>query len=357
VAPPGDGDETVRLPPRRAPSAGAGGRRRWLLAGLALLLALALGGAWFWLRPAPARFAVRTATEEQILANNAPTLAVFRFADNPRILVLDFPDLLAQGMMLNRVAALVEKAGLPRDRLLNDAELDAAIRARGDTPATFYYGHDYPTTALVRFFRLAGEEGVKLDAQEKLLHALLAQEGYLRADAPAGAVISIPHAGLDPVVDASTRATILRHELSHGEFFTVPAYASYVLAFWRNLAPADQALFRRFLADEGYDVTQPELVANEMQAYLMFTPDPRFFNAGVLGTDAAHLQALRAAFLGGMPKGWLRDLAAGMLAPVAAQRAPRRRYLRGAVSRRSAVPARLSPRLRRVAMAASRSRR
>ena len=60
-----------------------------------------------------------------------PSLTVFRFADNPKILVLDFASLHEQGKMLNRVAAFVEKAGLPHDRVLTDAELDAAIHARG----------------------------------------------------------------------------------------------------------------------------------------------------------------------------------------------------------------------------------
>ena len=80
---------------------------------------------------------------------------MFRFAANPRILVLDFASLREQGMMLNRVAALVEKAGLPHDRVLTDSELDQAIHAQGDTVETFYYGHDYSAAALVRFFALA----------------------------------------------------------------------------------------------------------------------------------------------------------------------------------------------------------
>ena len=68
-----------------------------------------------------------------------PSLTVFRFADNPRILVLDFASLHEQGKMLNRVAAFVEKAGLPHDRVLTDGELEPAIRAQGDTVETFYY--------------------------------------------------------------------------------------------------------------------------------------------------------------------------------------------------------------------------
>ena len=77
---------------------------------------------------------------------------MFRFADNPAILVLDFASLHEQGKMLNRVAAFVEKARLPHDRVLTDSELDAAIQAKGDTVETFYFGHDYAAASLARFF-------------------------------------------------------------------------------------------------------------------------------------------------------------------------------------------------------------
>ena len=98
--------------------------------------------------------------------------------------MLDFPTLLQQGLMLDRVAALVEKAGLPRDRVLTDTELDAAIRARGDTIATFYYGHDYPAAALARFFTLADRDHVALNGQEQKLRALLRQLGWLAPGSP-----------------------------------------------------------------------------------------------------------------------------------------------------------------------------
>jgi hypothetical protein len=234
-------------------------------------------------------------------------LAIFRFAANPRVLVLDFSDLLEQGMMLNRVAALVEKAGLPHDRLLNDAELDAAIRAQGDRPETYYYGHDYSAAALARFFALAERDHVALTAQEQTLHALLAQTGYLRPGVFAG-LISIPQAGLDPLIDAVGRATILHHELSHGEYFSNPVYTAYAQHFWSDvLDDHDRTLFTRFLMREGYDGTLQDLMINETQAYLMHTADPRFFSATALGMSAEALNRLQAAFLLGMPPGWLRD--------------------------------------------------
>jgi hypothetical protein len=256
--------------------------------------------------PAP-RFAVRPANELTILANVATDLTIFRFGANPAVLVLDFPDLRQQGLMLNRVAALVEKIGLPRDRVLTDAELDAAIRAHGDTVETYYYGHDYPAADLARFFTLADRDAVKLFPEEEALRALLRQEGFL-APGARKALISIPREGSGPDIDATLRRTILRHELSHAEFFSNPVYADYVRNFWSDTLDAPSRLaFMRFLAASDYDATVPDLFPNEMQAYLMHTADPRVFSAASLGLGPDAFARLQASFLIGMPAGWLRD--------------------------------------------------
>jgi hypothetical protein len=94
--------------------------------------------------PEQTEFHFETATEQQILDHvpiaGASEPTVFRFAPNPRILVLDFASLREQGRMLNRIAALIEKAGLPHDRVLTSFEIAAAIKASGDTAETFYSG-------------------------------------------------------------------------------------------------------------------------------------------------------------------------------------------------------------------------
>ena len=291
-------DPTVRLPPpvRR--------RWRWLAVGLALVV-LAAGGFLAWRMLRPAGPPILRAGEAVIDANHRPGLTVFRFAPDPAILVLDFTDLEQQGLMLDRVAAFVEKAGLPKDRLLNTADLDAAIRAGGDTVATYYYGHDYSAADLARFFALAKLEAIHLDAQEIWLRRLLRRLGWLRPGA-VGALLSIPRVG--PGIDAKARATILHHELSHGFYFTDAGYRRFVAHFWHaTLTPAERAGFRRFLGSEGYDTHIPLLMMNETQAYLMFTPDPRFFRAAVAGLSEAEAVRLRASFRAGMPKGWLEQ--------------------------------------------------
>lgn len=342
----------------------------------ALALTAGAGAWWTAFRPPPASTpapapapaqapgeAIRPASEAEIAAHDPERLTVFRFAPNPRILVLDFPDLAEQGRMLNRVAALIEKAGLPRDRVLPDAELDAAIRASGSDPATYYYGHDYSAAELVRFFALADRDKVTLTAEEERLRRLLHQEGWTNGSP--GALISIPRAGSDPLVDRAARATILHHELSHGEYFTSPAYAAYATAFWRTeMRPEDRAAFRRYLAGDGYDDSDEDLMINEGQAYLMHTRDPRFFNPAVLGLAPGRLAALQAAFLLGMPPGWLRDCTAPVSAaapaasvrPVSASPPPRpRQRRRGTVSRTTAVATTRSRRRCAASRAAARS--
>ncbi len=266
MSPPGPGaDDTIRIrPPSR--------RSRAPLAVVVAMVGVFVVGAAGWLlwpraahapvpsavtTPAPApplapapAFHIQTATEDQILHHVATELTVYRFASNPNILVLDFTSLHEQGMMLNRVAALVEKENLPRDRVLNDAELAAAIRASGDTVDTYYYGHDYSAAALQRFFVLADQDHVALDPEEEQLRRLLRQLGWFE-QAASGGLISIPAVAADSKVTLAARSAILRHELSHGEFFSDPNYAAYVHNFWLTaLTEKERADVRSFLGKE-----------------------------------------------------------------------------------------------------------
>jgi hypothetical protein len=255
----------------------------------------------------PPAIPIRTAGEQEILHHVSAGLTVFRFADDARILVLDFASLEQQGLMLDRVAALIEKAGTPRNRVLNDAQLTQAIRAGGDTVATYYYGHDYSAESLQRFFADADHQQIRLDPQEATLRRLLHQVGWLLPGKQAG-LISIPAVGANAYVTLSARAAILHHELSHGLFFSDPAYAAFVHDFWKSaLTPEERAGVRRFLGSEGYDTTDEELMYNEMQAYLMFTRDPEFFTPARVGMTPRRLAILQEQFLRGMPTGWLHD--------------------------------------------------
>jgi hypothetical protein len=282
---------------------------RLFLAGCAVL-ALAAVAAWHALnKPAPLPV-LPLATEAGIAAEQPDTLTVLRFAANPRILVLDFPTLRQQGLMFDRIAAFAEKAGEPHDRVLTDPELAAALRASGDTPETYYYGHDYASATIARFFALADQEHIALNPDEEHLRDLARDQGLFAKNA-GQAIITLPRQSAHPPVDATLRGTILHHELSHGEFFTVPSYADYVRQFWRNdMDDPTRAAFTHFLVAAGYDPALQDLIINETQAYLMFTPDPRVFSPALVGLPAASLTQLQARFLRDMQAGWLKGGAA-----------------------------------------------
>jgi hypothetical protein len=55
-----------------------------------------------------------------------------------------------------------------------------------------------------------------------------------------------------------------------------------------------------------YDTGLEELMYNEMQAYVMFTYDPRFFLPANVNMTPARRLELQTAFLKGMPESWLK---------------------------------------------------
>ena len=339
-----DPDATVRLPrpgpaPPPAPVPPARAGRAALAAGAgAVALVAAAGGAWWWLTrgpaepppkpeapaasmavpdpvaaprtssppramvlPPPADFAPPVASEEAILAHRAERPVVFRLDANPRVFILDFPGLDLQGAALNRVAALVEKVRQPRDRVLDDAALAAAITASGETPGTYYYGHNYRGRDLERFFALADRDGVALNEEERWLRGEVARLRRLVPLPEDFALVSVP--GLEPRVDAAMRRAILHHEIGHGHFFTDARFAAHVALVWRDVfTEAERARFRAFLEREGYDPALEEVMMNEAMAYLIFTPDARFFTPAHAGLDDARADALRAALRAGAPR-------------------------------------------------------
>ena len=291
---------------------------------------------------------IQPASIAEIEAGHAASPSLFRLEADPAVLVLDLPDLHVQALMLNRIAALVEKSGLPRDRVLAEAELDARIRAAGRDPDRYYYGHDYRAADLARFFRLAEAQAMPLNPAETWLRDLLDREGW-RQEGAVGALISIPGrsaASLAAGVDASARATILRHELSHAVSFTDPAYVALTRHLWEELfSDEERAAMRAFLGRDGYDTGNDDLIANEAQAYFIHTRDPRYFTPDLIGIGPAREAALRSAFIEAIPEPWLRDSALAV-APLALSAAtwsarahPRRPVRRAGAARRSPRPA------------------
>jgi hypothetical protein len=291
---------------------------------LAAVLGLACTAAWFLFVPPPPRLqemqdlravapeistepvaalpyrSAPMVDEAGILALQPERSVMLRLQANPAIFVLVFPSLEQQGAALNRVAALIEKRGLPRDRLLTDDELATAIAASGDTPATWFLGHDYRASDLGRFFSLALRDGMLLNEAEFWVRDRLRDALAQSEPGEALALVSTAHPGSR--MDATMRAAILRHEVAHGHYFTLPGFAAHVHMVWRDrFSDSDRAAFTALLGHEGYDTENAELMANEAMAYLLFTPDPRIFNAGMLKMTEPQLERLREMMRAGSP--------------------------------------------------------
>ncbi len=253
----------------------------------------------------------------ELLAGHSSDWRLARLRDNPAVMVIEFPGLAEQGAAMNRIAALLEKAGAPRDKVLDDSALARLIAAHGDSAQSFYQGHDYTDRGLARFFAMAHTQSVTLNAAELRLRRELFSAGLLHesgALAPATplrqqALITFtavqrddPSTPVDEAVDEIRRASILRHEASHGRFFTDLAYREHCVRFWRDMLSAEQREnIRVFLAGIGFDRDNEDLMLNEAQALLMHTSDTRAFRADVVGMGDTELRELRARFWQALP--------------------------------------------------------
>lgn len=254
------------------------------------------------------------------IANNRPGgRALFQLAENPRIYVLDYESLRAQGRALNRIAAFVEWQEAPKDRVLDDQALAEMIEHASENPDTLFFGHDYRAADLVRFFTAARRSGIALNGEEQALLTLLLDQGLMRANQdgfsvipPEKVLVAIPRAQPDnpqtPQNESITtpmRRIILSHELGHGEFFTNPEYARYCDDFWhQRLSAAQRAAFTRFLSTvQHYNARNETLLINEFQAYLAYSGvDGYFFGYDVVaGIGSEEMAQLRDQFIAHSP--------------------------------------------------------
>ena len=267
--------------------------------------------------PTPLATPARSADLSELLqAPPSARLRWARFKANPAIVVIEYPNLHEQGLAMNRLAAMFEKRSARRDRVPNDAELAELMRRSGDSVASFYQGHDYPAANVARFFSQAEAQHLPLNPHEVQLRALMLEaalmtqiaEGTYRAVGNQ-AVVSFtgvqpddPLTAADERVDAMRREAVLRHELSHGRFFTDPAYRAHCIRFWRKtLREGERRVFTAYLKGLDYNPADEELMANETQALLMHTPDARAFNAANLRVGESTLAQWRTRFRAGEP--------------------------------------------------------
>ena len=255
-----------------------------------------------------------------ILNSHAETLTVWNVQDNPQVFVFDFAGLTSQGRTFNRITQFIEQAqsnsGYPR--VLTTDELSRYMDSLKRTEANFAYGHDLLVSELVQFFNLSDRDKIDLYPEELRLRDFLLQQGLIKmwrnfyqAVQPGVVILSIPQTQLkkvdEPAVNELARRAIFTHEIAHGEYYTNQYYAAYCRKFWNETLNSEQKqAFIEFFKKYNYDVGSGELVVNEMQAYLMFTPDQNSFNAGKLGITDDELERMRTMFRKGNPPTKLR---------------------------------------------------
>ncbi len=255
------------------------------------------------------------ADAETILNTRTGNLAVWRLASNPNIILFDFPSLSLQGRSFNRVTQLVEQYNEPYKRVLSNDEFAKYLEAVRRSQADFAFGHDFLLSELVLFYSLADRDKIELSPEETSVRDFLLEQGAIKlwrgiyqVDRSRAnlVVLSIPQVqerrDNEPAITPFARRAIVLHELAHGEFYTNKYYADYCRKFWNTVLTEDQrAAFKRFLSNYNYSLNVDELLINEMQAYLIFTPDPASFSARKLGITQADLEAMRDAFVNGRP--------------------------------------------------------
>ena len=262
---------------------------------------------------APNIQALKRLSREEIQATTSNAFSIYVLRDSERTLVLDFPNTREQARMFARLILFVERAGASKTRVMTVPEVQKWLKDNSVSFDTLTVGNNMRTGELARFFNSARFQGEPITVDEQRLYDWLVHSQLLREEDAGVAVVdperilvSVPQASTVPgctgcSVTAAQRAVILQHELSHARFATDTVYQNYAIWFWSNsmnLVARDK--FTRFLRSRGYDSSIRELAANEMQAFLMHTPDPAMFSATDVGMTEAELTDLRRRFQEGI---------------------------------------------------------
>lgn len=264
-------------------------------------LVFALSSAW--------AIDVSSGDFQTVLNARNENVVIWQMAENPNIYVFDFKGLNNQGRSFNRITQFTEQQTTePYPKVLNNLELSRYIEAARRTQADFAFGHDVLVGELVQFFNYALRDKVELNPEEILVRDFLTEQGLIRfwrgfyqAMRPDVVILAVPQTqdrkANEPMVSTGARYAILLHELAHGEYYTNTHYQKFCQRFWyETLTENQREAFKKFLGNFNYAVNNEELLINEMQAYLMFTPDPKSFSARKLGVSDAELDQMRSAF-------------------------------------------------------------
>ena len=255
---------------------------------------------------------VKRLSKSEILAAVTDKCAVYFLRNNPRVLVLDFPTIREQARVFGRIIMFVERGGTSKTKVMTVPEVEKWLAQNAEKLESLTMGNNFRAGELARFFNTARFQGEPLTVHETSLYNWLLELQVLREELgvsivqPEFVLISFPQASTVPgcvscTVTPALRNVVLEHELSHARFATDIVYQNYVVWFWSQaISAATRSKFIQFLRKRGYDSNLPELLANEMQAFLMHTPDAAIFSAGQLGITESELNDLRENFKAGL---------------------------------------------------------
>lgn len=252
---------------------------------------------------------------QTVLNFKTTNLTIWNYEAKSKVFIFDFSGLTTQGKTFNRITQLNEQvqlnSGYPR--VMNNEEFVQYMESIRRTQANFAFGHDVLVTELVRFFNLADQHKIDLFPEEIALREFVIKQGLIKiwrgfyqAVQPNIVILSIPQQQAktenEPKVSSLAREAIFSHEISHAEYYTNKYYTDYCRKFWTgSLNDTQRESFLNFFKRYNYSIDNGELVVNEMQAYLMFTPDPLSFNAQKLGVTDEELDTMRSMFKEGRP--------------------------------------------------------
>lgn len=237
----------------------------------------------------------------------------YLLSDLPRVLVLPQTDLRQQGQTFGRMVAFMEKTGLPRTRVPNQAELQQWLQRSGQGIERLTLGNNLEAYRLARFYNLARWQAESLTTDESILlqkllsWRVLAQipNGYVPGEGPL-IVLTYPIEsdiqGCEPcrVSEADSRA-ILAHEFQHAKYAADSALRNYTEWYWFNRASVSlRSHVLRFLERRGYDTTQQALVLDEFHAFLAQSGNGAWFQAVDWGLGAEGVDRLRQDFFNGL---------------------------------------------------------
>lgn len=273
-----------------------------------LLLGLLVVSSCAW-----AEVPVKSGDYNTILDAKSDELNIWQYAGNPDIYIFDFPNLTQQGKTFNRITQLTEQYNEPYKRVLTLQEIESYLASIRRTQANMAFGNDVLVSELVLFFNLADNGKIELLPEELALRDFAISHGLIKvwrkfyqAVQPNVVILSIPQTqerrDNEPKISELARRAIFTHEIAHGEYYTNPHYAKYCYRFWSSVLNDEQRnVFKKFLSKYNYSLNEEELLVNETQAYLMFTPDPLSFSAKKLGITDEELEWMRMVFRKGMP--------------------------------------------------------